>query len=889
MVTETKFTSDPSGTDYTATTYDGLGQPYTVTNPYRSTSDPTYGLTTYTYDALGRTTQITHPDGSKISTSYTGRAADGTDEGNGTKGVQRISQTDGLGRMVSVCEVSSATQLGSSGTPVACGQDIGATGFLTTYQYDALDNLLQVNQGSLGARTFAYNSLSELTTATHPEAGLTTYTYDADGNLSSRTQPEPNQTDPATTVTTTYLYDALNRMTAKQYSDSTDNVDYNYDETSPWGFALTNTVGRLTTEYDLHTGSVFSYDPMGRILQNHQCTPQNCGTGDFPISYTYDLLGDITSSTDGQLNLFTNTYDAAGQLTSLTSSYADANHPGTLFSSAIYNAPGELTSAHLGNGITETQAYNSRLRMTSLAAGSVYTLNMTSYAPNGDILGVNDSANGTWTYSYDDFNRLIGSSCTSHCPDGQNTQGFSYGYDRYANRWKQTVTAGSGGTSSLSFTGNNNHIDGYSYDAAGNLMYDGSHTYYYDAEHHLVQVDGSAGYCQSGTGTVGGCYIYDAEGRRVRRALTQFGDTDDYLYDLSGHFIAQVSGTGWWVRDEIYAGGKHVATYENDLSTPTTFFGHNDWLGTERVQTGVNGAACETVTSLAFGDGLTTSGSCDPSVLRFTGKQRDWESNLDYFGARYFGSSLGRFMSPDSPSYSNHKDPQSWNLYAYSLNNPVSFRDADGHKIDCANSTQQCQADAAAATANAQAAARVTTQTTTTQHSFLGIFHWTTTETQIAIKGDISSFRALSPNASRLADLVTSKDTVTVSYDQYARASFWANGIKLNGGSTSYTPAEGYAAQAFIDPTRTPGAVYDPDAVAQGIPQANTAEEFGHEVLGHIWGELFGGAPAGTRANMRDSIIGEDAVRALDPTHGQKGIESHHNYNEMPPDPKPQQ
>jgi len=101
----------------------------------------------------------------------------------------------------------------------------------------------------------------------------------------------------------------------------------------------------------------------------------------------------------------------------------------------------------------------------------------------------------------------------------------------------------------------------------------------------------------------------------------------------------------------------------------------------------------------------------------------------------------------------------------------------------------------------------------------------------------------------------------------------------------SYLPSQGYDAQAFIDPNRT-GATYDPDAVAQGIPQANTGEEFGHEVLGHIWGELLGGHSVGTRANMRDSIQGENAVRALDPARGKKGIESHHNYYEMPPDPQ---
>jgi RHS repeat-associated protein len=270
-------------------------------------------------------------------------------------------------------------------------------------------------------------------------------------------------------------------------------------------------------------------------------------------------------------------------------------------------------------------------------------------------------------------------------------------------------------------------------------------------------------------------------------------------------------------------------------------------------------------------------------AYKFTGKERDSESGLDNFGARYNSSQYGRFMSPDSPSYSNRKNPQSWNLYAYALNNPVSFRDADGHEIDCANNTAQCQRDAAAATANAEAAKRVTTNTTTTQHSFLG-FHWSTSKTTIGISGDINSFRALSPNASKLADLVTSKQVVTVTYDRFAQPSFFGKPEDLNGGSTSWVPSQGYSPQAWIDAANQSrnGMPYDPDAVGQGIPQANTAEEFGHEVLGHVWGELFGGHPAATRGNMRDSIIGEDAVRALDPTRGQKGIESHHNYNEMP-------
>ena len=64
---------------------------------------------------------------------------------------------------------------------------------------------------------------------------------------------------------------------------------------------------------------------------------------------------------------------------------------------------------------------------------------------------------------------------------------------------------------------------------------------------------------------------------------------------------------------------------------------------------------------------------------KFTGKERDSESGLDYFEARFFGSALGRFTSPD-PENANGtvSDPQSWNGYAYARNNPLVFTDPDG-------------------------------------------------------------------------------------------------------------------------------------------------------------------------------------------------------------------
>ncbi len=84
-----------------------------------------------------------------------------------------------------------------------------------------------------------------------------------------------------------------------------------------------------------------------------------------------------------------------------------------------------------------------------------------------------------------------------------------------------------------------------------------------------------------------------------------------------------------------------------------------------------------------------------PQHYRFTGKERDTESGLDIFGARYYGSSLGRFMQPDNASGQDSADPQSWNLYSYVLNQPTTQTDADGHSVTiCSsdqNGNQHCQ------------------------------------------------------------------------------------------------------------------------------------------------------------------------------------------------------
>jgi RHS repeat-associated protein len=94
------------------------------------------------------------------------------------------------------------------------------------------------------------------------------------------------------------------------------------------------------------------------------------------------------------------------------------------------------------------------------------------------------------------------------------------------------------------------------------------------------------------------------------------------------------------------------------------------------------------------------------SANRYTGKERDTESGNDYFGARYYASTMGRFMSPDWSAqeepvpYAKLDNPQTLNLYAYVLNNPLKLLDNDGHEIRlAADATAQNRGDYARATA----------------------------------------------------------------------------------------------------------------------------------------------------------------------------------------------
>jgi RHS repeat-associated protein len=128
-----------------------------------------------------------------------------------------------------------------------------------------------------------------------------------------------------------------------------------------------------------------------------------------------------------------------------------------------------------------------------------------------------------------------------------------------------------------------------------------------------------------------------------------------------------------------------------DLPDEVRFY-HVDALGSVRAMTDANGEVVKRADYFPFGEELPcefssrqAAGYCEKQFepfdpgLRFTGKERDDESDLDYFGARYYSGAVARFTSPDSPfADQTVSDPQSWNLYAYVRGNPGKYVDPTG-------------------------------------------------------------------------------------------------------------------------------------------------------------------------------------------------------------------
>ncbi|BCW94310.1 MAG: hypothetical protein KatS3mg007_2204 [Thermoanaerobaculum sp.] len=170
-------------------------------------------------------------------------------------------------------------------------------------------------------------------------------------------------------------------------------------------------------------------------------------------------------------------------------------------------------------------------------------------------------------------------------------------------------------------------------------------------------------------------YGYDAKDERVAWTDSTEPGIHYTLRGLGSEILREVhelNGVWSWRKDYVFAGKDHIATI-----TPTGLTHvHKDHLGSTRVVTSSTGAKVSEHRYWPFGEEMTVSSS--PERMRFAGHERDANTSLDYMHARYYAPWGGRFLSVDPGRDYDFKSPQSFNLYAYVRNNPVSSVDPTG-------------------------------------------------------------------------------------------------------------------------------------------------------------------------------------------------------------------
>jgi len=496
-------------------------------------------------------------------------------------------------------------------------------------------------------------------------------------------------------------------LTTNSLAQGSDSIVGSYGGDS-YDLASTSSTWTETVNAASPTGGTYDTGTITLTVNGSTAASMTYGSTATASSVAAGLVSGIQSGAPVSLTAVDNTLyiNATGQGSGTDYSYTlqTTSWNSSLFPNPSFLNPAVSGSLDGGSGTTGSSV-------------SVYGLSR-SYDGVGNALTSSETlANGkainSWTSTYDTLNRLASSTVTQ---TGNPNTNYCWGYDGFGNRTIQAASNAAFTTGSPACTPQpsatlastwanynlNNQVvgtamapNGLGYDASGDVTYDGVNSYLYDGEGRICAVSSTP--VPGMTSMVG--YLYDANGTRIAKgSIKTWGSCDptingfqiqsDYVLGPSGEQVTEMgmdsSGTMAWQHTNAFLGGSPIATYDSN----GIHFYVNDPLGSRRVQLDYEGVVEQYCTNLPFGDGLTCSASLtSPTEQHFTGKERDAESGNDYFFARYYSSAMGRFMSPDWSAkqepvpYAKLDNPQSLNLYAYVLNNPLTHVDPDGH--DC--------------------------------------------------------------------------------------------------------------------------------------------------------------------------------------------------------------
>lgn len=623
MKTETDSRGNTSTYDYNQ-----YGDLITIT-------DPKGQKTAFTYDAYGNLKTKTYSTGTVESYGY-------DDNGNYLKTVTDpvgntvTTTTDELGNVTNYVDGKNYETQFRYNQQNKLEKVIDPKLNETTYQYDSSGNLTTITNAKGYTSRYEYSGKNQVTKYTDQLGKTTLIDYDLNGNQTKAVSPSGN------VITNTY--DELNHLT-NVYVNGIQQWSSTYDENGNKK-TVTNSQGHLKS-YDYYNNGLLKQEVDG----NHTINYGYAGN-DF-LSSINVMVGSSTISlgfTPNQLN----------QLETLTRN-------GQSLATFAYNSLGGIESVTYGNSTSINKTIDQANRLNTLtnklADGRTLDSYTYQYDQNNNIESIVTN-NSTISYQYDELNQLVFETLL----DGTT---ITYEYDSVGNRTKKVVTKdGSSTTASYSYNATNQltAVNGqaYQYDDNGNLLNDGEQTYIYDAFDQLIEVCDASGQWIAK-------FTYDDTGKRTSMTTANrtiyfhyLQDKVIYETDENNNIIAEYN----WDQE-----GNPVSMTKNGQ----TYFYHVNGHGDVTMLTDGSGNVVAEYQYDAWGNILSQTGTmASVNPYRYAGYRYDEETGLYYLMARYYDSSIGRFISKDT-FHGFENNPQSLNQYAYANNNPVMYVDPSGH------------------------------------------------------------------------------------------------------------------------------------------------------------------------------------------------------------------
>lgn len=571
--------------------------------------------------------------------------------------------------------------------------------------------------------------LQSLTVAGPPSA-RTTFSYDRVGRLTSVVDP-PTASNP-NGVATSIAYDSLDRRLTLNTPDQNtgqagDAAVWAYNPSTGFLQSLTDAKGQVSTyAYDqlgrvltqtLSNGDKFQFaydnpDPATRSLGQRSSAAlysASATTPEYLYAYTYDTQDQLyttalslpdqpvyntTTLHDPLLRLYQVQYPdgtVAEQNFQVGNAWQTTLDGNLYVTASQYTPLGEAQSQVYRNGVAENTTFAPTGEVNTFIALDAMKTPLLNQTVTWDhlyqVTNIADNLIGSTNYSQT-FTHTLGRLTSAVAPGLYGTE--SYGYDAsgnlvqhndtsYAYSAHRVLTGTLAGSTVLSTT----------YDANGNTETrtdaSGDWAFSYDPLNHLTQAT-------LNQQTVLSVPTVDQDGRRLLRTepqadATSIYATPEYLVTEygNGSSVATrylMSATGPLVAVTNVLSGTPPSNPGGGYPTPGVVYFTSDYLGTTQLTTDTNGLLLSRFSYTPYG-AVIAPGTSGPNNVtqKFQSQDLDDSTKLYYFNARYYDPSLGRFTTPDTELGSDPLAIDTFNRFAFSLNDPVSQRDPTGHNI----------------------------------------------------------------------------------------------------------------------------------------------------------------------------------------------------------------